>query len=167
MIQLLRYTSQLLLYGAFIVTIGYASTAPTHTHIGDNKAVIKLTLKHAGQRLEACRQLSEEEQARLAPNMRVKEVCPRERSPVKLELLIDGELMYSATLTPGGLSRDGNSNTYQRFVVPAGKHALLARLNDDVHVKGFNYEKEQDITLSPLQIFVIDFRTDSDGFIFN
>jgi len=167
MIRLFRYTAQLILYGAFVVTIGYASIRPSHTHISNDSAVIKLTINHAGQRIEPCHQRSEEELAKLAPNMRVKEVCPRERSPVKLELLVDGKSLYSATLAPGGLSRDGNSNAYQRFVVPAGKHTLLARLNDDVNVKGFNYEKEQDITLSPLQIFVIDFRTDSEGFIFN
>lgn len=167
MIRLFRYITQLALYGAFIATIGYASTYPAHKHIRDDSAVIKLTLSHAGQRLEACRQLSEEEQDKLAPNMRVKEVCPRERSPIKLELLVDGKILYNATLRPGGLSRDGNSNAYQRFVVPAGKHTILARLNDNIHVKGFNFEKEQDITLSPLQIFVIDFKTDSAGFIFN
>ena len=167
MIRILRYTAQVLLYGAFIVTIGYASTAPSYTHITRDKAVIKLTLSHPGQRLEECRQLSKEEQAKLAPNMRVTEVCPRERSPVTLELLIDGEIIYSAVLPPGGLSRDGNSNAYQRFIVPAGKHTLLVRLNDSIHVKGFNYEKELDITLSPLQIFVIHFKEDSDGFVFN
>jgi hypothetical protein len=165
--RLLRYAGQVVMYAAFAVILGYFSTAPSYTHIPADRAVIKLTLSHAGARIGECHKLTGEELARLAPNMRVETQCPRERSPVTLELQMDGERLYYAVLQPGGLHRDSNANTYQRFTVPAGEHNLLVRLNDSVHVQGYNHVRQKRVTLEPGRVLVIDFKPDSDGFVFH
>ncbi len=162
----LRYIAQAALYGLFIAVLGYFSVSPAYVHLPPDQALIKLSFSHPGQPKGGCRERTDEELARLPPNMRIRVVCPRERSPVFIELEMDGRLLYRDTLIPSGLSRDGTSTVYRRFPVAAGRHHLRARLRDDVQVEGFNYVREADITLKPAQVFVVDFNAKSGGFIF-
>jgi len=39
-------------------------------------------------------------------------------------------------------ARDGASASYRRFVVPAGRHRLRARLKDHMQLPNFNYNAE-------------------------
>jgi len=165
MTRLLRYAGQFILYAVFVSVIGYFATRPSYTNIKEDHAVIKLTLNHSGKRLEPCRKLTPDEIARLAPNMRVTEVCPRERSPVTLELILDDERLYHAVIQPSGVQRDGKANVYHRFVVPSGRHKLKVQLNDDVDVEGFTHVKAEEITLQPRQVMVIDFRKEVGDFL--
>jgi hypothetical protein len=159
-----RYLGQAALYGAFALAIGYFSTSPAYTHLDPDQALLKLSFSHGAQRVGECRDRSDEELAKLPPNMRIRQDCPRERAPVVVELALDGVLLYRESLPPSGLSRDGPASVYRRFVVPAGTHRLTARLSDNT--KGeFNYRDEKTLTLAPAQIVVVAFHAES-GFQF-
>jgi hypothetical protein len=126
-----------------------------------------LSFTHIGQRATPCRKLTREEIEELAANMRRTEVCERERLPLYVELNLDGEALYSASLPPTGLSRDGAAQMHERFTVTPGHHLLRVGLRDSARATGFDYESEVTIELRLGQSFVVDFRPDFGGFLFN
>jgi hypothetical protein len=101
--KLVRYLLQAVNYSVFMVIIWYFATSPSVRLIADDEAKITIAFAHAGQLREPCRMLSQEELNKLPPNMRKIDDCPRERSPVTIEALLDGEPLYSAVLQPPGL----------------------------------------------------------------
>jgi hypothetical protein len=163
---MLQYVGQLFAFALFALVVGYFATQPAYTHIDQDKALIKLSFSHAGAHAQECRQLTQEELNRLPPNMRRPMECARERLPLLLEVVLDGEVLYRDTLPPSGLSRDGASTAYRKFPVPAGMHHLEARLRDSRRQDGFDYEAAIDVTLAPQQNFVVDFRPELGGFQF-
>src|SRR5512141_2168362 len=126
----ISWIGQALLYGLFALVIGYFSNSPPYRHLPADLALIKLSFSHEGKLISACRQRTAEELAKLAPNMRAPMVCPRGRSPVTVEIDLDGTPAYRHVAMPSGLSKDGASTVYHRFPVHAGEHRLAHRLND-------------------------------------
>lgn len=161
-----QYIGQAIAYAVFAVVIGYFATQPSYTYLDPGKAQIKLSFGHAGEHTTECRRLTQEELNQLAPNMRRPLDCPRGRLPVLIELELDGELLYRAELPPSGLAGDGVSTAYKTFAVDPGQHQLVARLRDSLRDEGFDYEAASEITLSPRQNFVVDFRPAMGGFLF-
>lgn len=161
-----RYAGQVAFYGLFVAGIGYFSAAPEYTYLAPDQAVIKLSLSHPGQPREPCRERTDAELARLAPNMRIARACARARSPVAIEFTVDGQVHYRAELTPAGLQRDGASTLYRRFSVSAGTYRVEARLKDHLEHADYNYTKQADVTFVPGRVFVVDFNARQGGFIF-
>ncbi|MBL8413933.1 MAG: hypothetical protein JNM42_05805 [Propionivibrio sp.] len=155
---------QIILYGAFAVFIGYFATFPRYRQIPDDAALIKLSMSHLGDR--ECRKRTAEELEKMPPNMRAPLECPRERSDIKLEVDLDGEKLFSTMMHPTGLSKDGVSTVYKRFELKAGSYRLSVRMNDNLIKPGFNYVKEEQVTLKPGQVLVIDFNPDKGGLFF-
>jgi hypothetical protein len=156
--------AQALFYGLFAVIIAIFSTWPEYAHLEGDRSLIKLLqLRRAGRR---CRERSPEELAKLAPNMRVAKVCPRERSPIRVKIDLDGQPLFEGSAPPAGLSKDGTSTLYRRFEVPAGEHLVSVKMNDNVRIADFNLVREEKVTLKPAQIMVIDVRKDHGGIFF-
>jgi hypothetical protein len=160
------WVGQALLYGAFALAVGTFSHWPAIHPIGPDEALIKVSFIHAGKPVGDCRPLSAAEMARLPPNMRAPMVCPRERSPVTVEVDLDGTPALRRTAQPSGLSRDGSAAVYQRLVVPAGEQRIAVRLKDDVRGAGFGYQRDATVTLAPAQVLVIDFDAEKGGITF-
>jgi hypothetical protein len=148
---------QALLYGLFAAVIGVFSTWPSYRHLAPGQSALKISFTHSGQPVSECRQRTPEELAKLQPNMRAPLDCPRERSPVVIELDVDGVSALRHVAPPSGLSRDGASSVYRRITLPAGTHHLAVRLKDDVRAPGFTHTHEATVTLQPAQIVVVDF----------
>lgn len=159
-----RYAGQAAIYAVFVIFLGYFSSMPHYQASAPDEATLKFTVRHAGKVIGECTALSGTQMENLPANMKVVEVCPRERSPLQLELLLDGELLYAATVQPSGLHNDGVSSIYQRFTVPAGKHQLTARLNDDVNAEDFVFVYTSDVEIEPAQVAVLQF---DNGFKLN
>jgi hypothetical protein len=152
-----RLLGQALAYAAFALAIGVFSSAPAYRHLPEDAATIKLSLRHAGKLVSACRDRTPEEMQNLPPNMRAPQVCPRERSPLTLELDIDGSRVLSEVLPARGLHGDGRASVYRRLTVPAGAVEVSVRLKDDVNAEGFQYQSTRAVTLEPAEVLVIDF----------
>lgn len=159
----LSWIGQALLYGLFALTIGYFSSSPPYRHLPADQALIKLSFSHEGKLVSACRQRTAEELAKLAPNMRAPLDCPRGRSPVSVEIDLDGKPAYRHVAKPSGLSRDGASTVYHRILVRAGEHRLAIRLSDDARAADFAYRREEVVTLRPGKVLVIDFNREAGG----
>lgn len=163
---IVRYLGQAALYALFIAAIGYLSTSPAHTQLAKDQAVLKLAITHGGQVKQPCRQRTQEELAKIAPNMREPMVCERERSSIEVEIEVDGALVFRALLPPAGMARDGMSSVYRRLTIPSGTHTVRARLKDHVDLPDSNFTKESELTLVPGEVLVIDFHARSGGFDF-
>ena len=86
-----RLPLQLLVMGLFAAAIGHFSNQPPYQHLPDEQAVLKLSLRHAGQIVGECRARSPDELAGMPESMRAPLICPRERSrfAAALATLID------------------------------------------------------------------------------
>ena len=158
-----RWLGQVLLYGLFALAIGVFSQWPRYRHLGADQALIKVSFSRVGKPVGDCRKLSDAELAKLPPNMRAAEQCPRERSPVTIEVDVNGANVLSRSAPPSGLSKDGASALYQRLVVPAGEQRIAVRFSDDVRARATPYHREATVKLVPGQVLVIDFDAEKGG----
>jgi hypothetical protein len=157
------WLGQALLYALFAAFVGVFSHWPTYHPLAADQALIKVSFTHAGKPVGDCRPLTEAELAKLPPNMRAPMKCPRERSPVTVEVDIDGVPVLRRVAAPSGLAHDGASAVYQRLVVRAGEQRIAVRLNDDVRERDFNHRRNAVVTLAPAQVLVIDFDAEQGG----
>ena len=158
-----RYLLQGFNYAVFMALVWYFSAAPAIRLLDENEAVLTIAFGHAGELREPCRRLTQEELNQLAPNMRKLEDCPRERSPIRIEALLDGELLYRDVLEPPGLFDDGSVDVYFSTRLPAGEHLINLRMNDSVRIEGFNHELESRVDLAPSRVLLVGF-SDKTGF---
>lgn len=150
-----------------LIAVGAAwfSAHPTVRVLAEDSALVKLSFSHGGQR--NCRQRTEEELAKLPPNMRRSEICDRKRQPLYVELEIDGDIVFARLLPPSGIAGDGAARVYERFVLPAGQHEFSIRMREKPGDGPFEFSAARTVTLAPAQSFAIDFRPDAGEFVFN
>lgn len=79
--------------------------------------------------------------------------------------MLDGEMIYSKTMPPPGLFKDGGVNIYYSIKVPAGNHAFEIRMDDSVRKQGFDHHLAQDISIKPAQILLVEFNNLKGFFI--
>lgn len=158
-----QWAAQILLFGAFALMIGVFAHRPVYQVLAPDHAVVKVSFTHHGKPVGDCRPPTSEELAKLPPNMRPRMICPRERSPVAIEVDVDGKTIFRHTAQPSGLSHDGASAVYQRIELAAGPHEFSVRMNDDARQAGFTHQRSVNLTLAPAQILVIDFDAAAGG----
>lgn len=161
----LRIAAQAALYLPLMVLIGVFSTWPRFQVIAPGEALVRVSMAHAGARKAACRTRSAAELAKLAPNMRNPQDCPRERAALLVELEIDGVLTWRTEAKPAGLQRDGASTVYHRMTIPAGRHRIVARLRDTAEGP-FNHVREATLDLPAGAALLIDFAPEKGGLQF-
>jgi len=166
MIPALRLAGGFIVIAALFAAVAWLSDRPLYRQIPKGSAVMMLTFVHGADRRGECRRLSPEEIAKLPPNMRRVQDCPRGRRPIYVELDVDGHNVYRASLPPTGIAGDGPSRVYQRFVLPARKYDVAVRMRDTARQDGFDHERHDMIDVAPGQLFVIDYRPESGEFIF-
>ncbi len=162
-----RLALQILNYTLFMVLVWYLSIKPPYRQLGEDQAVVTLAFGHTGKLVEECRKMSQEELLKLPPNMRKPMECPRERSPITVELSIDGESMIREVHEAPGLYNDQGIDVYRSIKVPAGHHGLTVWMIDDVHTQAPIYQLSQSIDLKPSQHLVVDFDAAAGVFAVN
>jgi len=160
------FAGQAIVFASVAAFVGYFAAHPVYRQVPEGDAQIKLALQHGGARAADCRRLTAEELARLPTTERRPDTCSRERLPLVVELSVDGQTIYEDALPPTGLSRDGPSRAYRKFLVPAGRHVIEAKLRDSKRSSGFDYENRVEAELKPWQNFAIDFNAEKGGFLF-
>ena len=128
--------------------------------------MLTLSFGHGADRKAACRPATPEELAALPPNMRRKEICPRERPPIRVELDIDGRAAFRADVPPSGIAGDGPSRVHESFTLPAGAHAIAVRMSDRPG-DGFTWQSSRTVEFAAADHRVIDFRSEAGGFVFH
>jgi hypothetical protein len=148
------------------ILLGYFATRPPYQYGDAGRASVKVSLSHAANRVKPCVQLTQEEIAELAANMRRTETCERQRLPLFLELDIDGETQLSLRAKPSGLWSDGPASIYERFEVAPGVHTIVAKLRDSARTEGWDYVGKETVELQPGRYFTITFKPETGGFNF-
>jgi hypothetical protein len=166
MVRIAKYAGQALVLCAIGAFIAYFANAPAYQNFPAGDALIKLTFVHGGAHVGGCRERTVEELDDLAPNMRRPLICPRERLPVLVELDVDGTPVHRELVAASGLHSDGPAVYYESFPVPAGSHRIDVRLRDSDREEGFDYVAATDVMLAPAQLFVVQFRSEAGGFLF-
>jgi hypothetical protein len=161
----LRLAAQLALYAPLMAILAYFSTEPRFSIVEPGEALLRVSFIPATERMQPCRERSAEELAKLAPNMRAALDCPRERSPLLVELELDGAVVLRREVQPSGLRRDGNAAVYERMALPAGRHRIVARLRDRAQGE-FNYVRDEMVELAAGRVLIIDFNAARGGFAF-
>jgi hypothetical protein len=163
----LRYIlGQIIAFMPFAFGLAYFSNSPSYTYHDPEMALIMVSFSHAAKRVEECRRFTPEEIAALAPNMRRPMDCPRERLPLHVEVIMDGNILLSKSYNPTGLSKDGSASVYESIPVEPGQHQIVAKLRDSHRQDGFDHESNVSFSLNPKELFVIDFREELGGFYF-
>ena len=148
------------------VVTAYFATRPSYTYFDSEKAQILVSFAHGGKAKGGCRKPTAEENAKLAPNMRRKLICSRERVDLLFEMSIDGEVVFNEMLEPTGLRSDGPSRVYKKFAVATGRHEVEFKLRDSNREEGFDYIRKAEVDLKPGQNFSVDFKASQGGFKF-
>ena len=156
-----------LFYLLIAVVLGYLSASPTWTHLPEDQAVIKVSFSHGAERKIPCRKRTREELMALPPNMRKPVDCTRERLPVYVEIVVDGETLIAEDLPPMGLAKDGQSKIYHRIVIAPGTHSLEIGIRDTRRASGFDYEFQKTVDLVSRQNLIVDFEGDKGIFLQN
>jgi len=157
---------QTLFYSAIGLAVVYFAAAPPYRYFPEDQALIKMSFKHTGEPLEECQRLTSKEIAKLPRDERKPTTCERGRHRLEVEVLLDGETIYSEILLPSGLFADGPAKVYLTRRVAAGTHRITVRMNDSGRAEGFDFEKTQVMELGPREILVIDFAPEAGGFVF-
>ncbi len=163
----IRYLLQAINLFLFMALIAAFSSGPSVRQLEEGMAVITLAFGHAGQPVRACHKRTPDELAALAPNMRAPMDCPRERSIIKVELLMDGKSILNLTVPPPGAFKDQGVDIYENVTVPIGRHKFTVRMNDSALVKGYTYSNSYTADLTAAQLLFIDFSQQANGFTFN
>jgi hypothetical protein len=148
---------QCVFYLGLIFFIGYLADVPSYQYLPPDQAEVKLIVRHSGQLLGECREPNEEEQAKLPANMRAPIICPRERSPVAVKLILNGQSLFDEEILGAGLHNDGISATYQRFAVPAGTSRLQLTVNDNSGEAQSTYQYDEELNLAPAESVALVF----------
>jgi len=166
MINLLRIGGQFVVIAALFAAVAAFANWPAYRQTPPGTGIVMLSFVHGADRRADCRRLTPEEIAKLPPNMRRVQDCPRGRRPLYVELDVGDQVAYRAALPPTGIAGDGPSRVYQRFVLPAGEYDVAVRMRDSARPDGFDHEHKDRVALGPDQMFVIDFRPEGGGFVF-
>ena len=166
MSHLARLAGQFIVIVALFAGVATLANWPIYRQTPLGTGVVMLTFVHGADRRGECRRLTPEEIAKLPPNMRRVQDCPRSRRALYVELDVGGKTIFRASLPPTGIAGDGPSRVYQRFVVPAGQYDIAVRMRDTARTEGFDHERKGLVTLAPDQMFVIDFQAASGEFVF-
>ena len=166
MIRAVRILGQFAVIIALFAGVAAFADWPRYRQTPPDTGIVVLTFVHSADRRAECRRLTPEEIAKLPPNMRRVQDCPRARRPIYVELDVGDAVAYRASLPPTGIAGDGPSRVYQRFVLPVGEYDVAVRMRDTPRTEGFDRERKGRIVLGPDQMLVIDFRPESGGFVF-
>lgn len=113
--------------------------------------------------LAETRTLSEEELSGRLEHMRGQELANRERLPLAVEVLVDGETVLRTDFYPRGFRRDGPTYGYAEVPLPVGVHQVAARVTP---VGGAGFAPvvlEQSVEVAPRQVRILSYGALGEG----
>ena len=125
------------------------SRAPYRTGTGD-AAALRLSWSGRPERIERCRELSDEELAKRPAHMRLRLECEGHPARYAVRVRSDGAVLSLDTVTGGGLRGDRAIHMLREYAMPAGRRALsveIARIdsvapNDEDHASTHDEEAD-------------------------
>ena len=101
-----------------LAAVFWASHAPVRVH-DSNDAVLRLAWSARPERVETCRQLSDDELAKVPPHMRQPVACAGAAAQYRLTVTLDRRLVSDEMVHAGGLRQDRWLYVFKELRVPA------------------------------------------------
>ena len=92
-----------------------------------DRALMRLSWRAVGERIQECRTPTEEELAALPPHMRRREICEGRMTPFHLAVRIDGAAVFEDRIHPAGTRQDRPVYVFREFPVAPGEHRIEVR----------------------------------------
>ena len=148
---------QIIVLGLMMAAVGHFADSPTYKVMNPSQTELRLVIRHSGVLIGACEMKPAEELEKLPANMRQPMNCPREKSPLSLELLVNDEVLHRGVVRPSGIHDDGVLALYQNFRVPGGSTDIELRVKDQVDLENYNYTLRETLELSRDSVILIEF----------
>jgi hypothetical protein len=130
------------LAAAVLLGVAWGSRAPLRVAPLE-QALVRISFGARPERIEQCVTQTDEELAKVAPQMRQRVVCEGAAARYRLELFHDGRLVLSEVVRGGGLRHDRQLYVFREVAVPARPAALSMRLTR-IDTVGATEEEEDD-----------------------
>jgi hypothetical protein len=123
-------------------------------------AVIRLSWRTVGERVEECRTPTEEELAALPPHMRQGEICEGGMLPFRLRVAVDGASVFDDHVRTAGARGDRPATVFREFRVAPGAHRVQVRFEvDRGEGQGVSERPplilDEEVTLEPRAILLV------------
>ncbi|MFW6066769.1 MAG: hydrogenase iron-sulfur subunit [Myxococcota bacterium] len=105
-----------------------------------------VSFKHPGVTGERCREVTEEEKAKMPVHMRRDRVCERGRANVRLRVRVDDRTVLERTYEPRGLFGDGNSIAIEHLPVEPGTHDVEVAIGETSDPDEWTYRARRSLT---------------------
>lgn len=115
------------LTGVVLLAIAWGSAVELPHH-GEGVAQLRLSWSARPERVETCRAVSEEEQARLAPHMRRSVECEGEPASYLLVVVVDDDSLEHKVIRGGGMRNDRPIHLLQNYQVVPGQHRVVVSM---------------------------------------
>ena len=130
------------LAAAVLLGVAWGSRAPLRVAPLE-QALVRISFGARPERIEQCVTQTDEELAKVAPQMRQRVVCEGVAARYRLALFHDGRLVLSEVVRGGGLRHDRQLYVFREVAVPARPAALSMRLTR-IDTVGATEEEEDD-----------------------
>ena len=127
---------------AVLLGVAWGSRAPLRVAPLE-QALVRISFGARPERIEQCVTQTDEELAKVAPQMRQRVVCEGVAARYRLALFHDGRLVLSEVVRGGGLRHDRQLYVFREVAVPARPAALSMRLTR-IDTVGATEEEEDD-----------------------
>ena len=111
-----------------MVALVWGANAPITVH-GSDQAILRLAWSARPERIESCRQQSEEELARLPQHMRQPVVCEGVSAQYRLTVRHDGRVVADEIVHGGGLRQDRRLYVFHELPLNPGKGSIEVRFD--------------------------------------
>lgn len=147
--RLMRHAGQVAVWALLLIVIAAFAAGPAFSPVPEGHGELKISMAHLADRLEPCRQLTEEERMALPPTRRVTEVCERGRVPTLVRVRLDGELIIDRRVKAAGWQEDGRAYLLEFQPLPAGNYQLELALRDSPREQGYDMQRRFNLALEP------------------
>ena len=110
------------------ITLAWASRAPMTAYRSPD-AMLRLAWSARPERIEKCRQQSEEELAKIPQHMRQPVACEGVTAEYRLQVRVDDVLVTERLVHGGGMRRDRRLYIFEELSIPAGEATIDVRLD--------------------------------------
>jgi hypothetical protein len=145
-----------------MICTGYLSFKPVYTVMQPDQTEIKLVVRRSGKLIGACQPVSAAELEQTPSNMRLPMICPREKSPIRVELFDNGLAIFAETLIPSGLHNDGVITAYKSVIRDSGPAEFQLKIKANPNSDSYSETHDLSLVLSSEYSLVLYY--DDTGF---
>ena len=157
-----KVVGQIIFFALLMWLVGYLSIFPKISVHDEQETELRLVVRHSGRVIGECTAVSEKELQNLPANMQRLVNCPREKSPMLVELVVDHELSFESLVTPSGLHNDGVLAEFKVFTLKTGTRHIHATATSNTHEGEIVEYYEGEVEFSADRVVVL--QLDDSGF---